>query len=83
MTFYHHKSILQNDERHTFVHTYLYASGMPYIVYTVHVKPLSTDDNYTLDFGHMLLVGAIPFEDRFCASRKGGMRGGGWVHPSR
>ncbi len=20
-------------------------------------------------------------EDRFCMSRKGGMRGGGWVHP--
>ena len=23
-------------------------------------------------FGHMLLVGAFRFEDRFCASRKGG-----------
>ena len=29
----------------------------------------------------MLSVGAIRFEDRFCASRKGGTRGGGWVHP--
>ena len=29
----------------------------------------------------MLSVGAIRFEDRFCASRKGGMRGGGWVSP--
>ena len=28
----------------------------------------------------MLSVGAIRFEDRFCASRKGGTGGGGWVH---
>ena len=28
----------------------------------------------------MLSVGAIHFEDRFCASRKGGTGGGGWVH---
>ena len=28
----------------------------------------------------MLSVGAIRFEDRFCASRKSGTRGGGWVH---
>ena len=30
----------------------------------------------------MLSVGAISFEDRFCASRKGGTEGGGWVHCS-
>ena len=29
------------------------------------------------DFGRMLSVGAICFEDRFCASRKGGTGGGG------
>ena len=29
----------------------------------------------------MLSVGAIRFEDRFCASKKGGIGGGGWVHP--
>ena len=34
------------------------------------------------DFGRMLSVGAIRFEDRFCASRKGGIGGGGWVHRS-
>ena len=28
----------------------------------------------------MLSVGAIRFEDRFCASRKGGTGGGGWGH---
>ena len=28
------------------------------------------------DFGRMLWVGAIRFEDRFCASRKGGTGGG-------
>ena len=33
-------------------------------------------------FGRMLSVGAIHFEDRFCASRKGGTGGGGWVHRS-
>ena len=33
-------------------------------------------------FGRMLSVGAIRFEDRFCASRKGGTGGGGWVHRS-
>ena len=33
------------------------------------------------DFGHMLSVGAIRFEDRFCTSKKGGVGGGGWVHP--
>ena len=32
------------------------------------------------DFGRMLSVGAIRFEDRFCASKKGGRGGGGWVH---
>ena len=31
------------------------------------------------DFGHMLSVGAIRFEDRFCASKKGGIGGGGGV----
>ena len=31
------------------------------------------------DFGCMLLVGAIHFEDRFCTSKKGGIGGGGWV----
>ena len=33
------------------------------------------------DFGRMLSVGAIRFEDRFCTSKKGGVGGGGWVHP--
>ena len=33
------------------------------------------------DYGHMLSVGAIRFEDRFCTSKKGGVGGGGWVHP--
>ena len=28
------------------------------------------------DFGHMLSVGAIRFEDRFCTSKKGGIGGG-------
>ena len=27
----------------------------------------------------MLSVGAIHFENRFCASKKGGIGGGGWV----
>ena len=31
------------------------------------------------DFGRMLSVGAIRFEDRFCASKKGGIGGGGRV----
>ena len=31
------------------------------------------------EFGRMLSVGAIYFEDRFCASKKGGNGGGGWV----
>ena len=34
------------------------------------------------DFGHMLSVGTIRFEDRFCAGRKGGTGGGGLVYPS-
>ena len=29
----------------------------------------------------MLSVGAIRFEGTFCASKKGGIGGGGWVHP--
>jgi len=33
------------------------------------------------DFGRMLSVGAIRFEDGFCASKKGGIGGRGWVHP--
>ena len=31
------------------------------------------------NFDRMLSVGAIHFEDRFCASKKGGIGGGGWV----
>ena len=31
------------------------------------------------DFGRMLSVGAICFEDRFCTSKKGGIGGGGRV----
>ena len=31
------------------------------------------------DFGRMLSVGAIRFEDRFCASKKGGIGVGGRV----
>ena len=31
------------------------------------------------DFGRMLAVGTICFEDRFCASKKCGVEGGGWV----
>ena len=30
-------------------------------------------------FGHMLSVGAIHFEERFFANKKGGIGGGGWV----
>ena len=32
-----------------------------------------------MQFGCMLSVGTVRFEDRFCASEKGGIRGGGWV----
>ena len=32
------------------------------------------------DFGCMLSVGTIHFEDRFCASTNVGTGGGGWVH---
>ena len=42
-------------------------------------NPLTTT---TPDFGRMLSVGAIRFEDGFCASRNGGTVGGGWVHRS-
>ena len=31
------------------------------------------------NFGRMLSVGAICFDDRFCASKKVGIRGGGQV----
>ena len=31
------------------------------------------------DFGYMLSVGAIHFEDRFYTSKKGGIGEGGWV----
>ena len=31
------------------------------------------------DFGCMLSVGAIRFKDKFCASKKGGIGGGGRV----
>ena len=32
------------------------------------------------DFARMLSVGAIHFEDGFCASKKGRIGGGEWVH---
>ena len=31
------------------------------------------------NFGRMLSVSTICFEDRFCASKKGGIGEGGWV----
>ena len=47
------------------------------------VSPLATDDAF---WRHLTLatlsVSAIHFEDRFCASRKGGTGRGGWVYPS-
>ena len=36
----------------------------------------------TYNFGRMLSVGAIHFEDRLCASKKGGIGRGGLVSPS-
>ena len=43
-------------------------------------NPSTTDDVYlSCIYGHMLSVGAIHFEHRFCASKKGGIGGGGWV----
>ena len=32
-------------------------------------------------FGFMMSHPAMSLGDRLCASRKGGARGGGWVHP--
>ena len=32
-----------------------------------------------MNLGHMLSVGTIRFEDRFCATKKGGIGGGGQV----
>ena len=43
-----------------------------------HITELRLPFNNLLassDFGHMLLVGTIRFEVRFCASRKGGPGG--------
>ena len=50
------------------------------VVYTA-LNLLTTDDAHLVssDFGRMLSVGAIRFEDRFCASTKGGIGGGGQV----
>ena len=31
------------------------------------------------DSGRMLSVGAICFEDRFCANKRGGIGGSGWA----
>jgi len=38
-------------------------------------NPLTTTTPYMSDLGRMLSVGAIRFEDRFCASKKGGIGG--------
>ena len=45
-----------------------------------HLNPLITDDaiwHHLTLAARMLSVGAIHFEDRFCASKKGGIGGGG------
>ena len=44
------------------------------------VNPLTTDDASWRRqfFGRMLSVGAIHFEDRFCASRKGEVADSAW-----
>ena len=48
---------------------------------TSYLNPLTTDDECTqsCNFGYMISVGAIHFEDRFCTSKKGGIGGGGWA----
>ena len=47
-------------------------------------NPLTTDDERRRQIlaACYQLIGTIRFEDRFCASRKGGTGGGGWVHRS-
>ena len=44
------------------------------------LKPLATNDECA---HHSILavlsVGSLHFEDRFCASKKGGIGGGGWA----
>ena len=45
---------------------------------------LTTNDDYIRHRNSVAsyqLHGTIRFEDRFCASRKGGTRGGEWVSP--
>ena len=42
------------------------------------LNPLITNDPF--DLGHMLSLGANPFEDRFCASKKLGLSPRGAVH---
>ena len=37
------------------------------------VNPLTTADTISLQFGHMLSVGTVCFEDKFCARKKGGI----------
>ena len=46
---------------------------------TTSFNPLTTDDESSCNFGCMLSVVTICFEDRFCASKKGGIGGGGRV----
>ena len=51
-------------------------------MYNSQLNPITTDDAFGVvmvssDFGRMLSVGTICFEDRFCASKKGGIGGGG------
>jgi len=50
---------------------------------SVNLNPLSTNDTYIRHetFSFMMSFPAMSFGDRFCFSRKGGIGGGGWVHP--
>ena len=48
-----------------------------------HVNPLPTNDAMWRHetFSFMVSHLAMSLGDRLCVSRKGGTRGGGWVHP--
>ena len=55
----------------------IYQWVMPWVLQEIQLLSAQSTVTFALNFGCMLSVGTICFEDRFCASKMGGMGEGG------
>ena len=58
----------------------VYQWVMPWVLQEIELLSAQSTVTFALNFGCMLSVGAICFEDRFCASKMGGIGEGGQAY---